>query len=99
MYTQPPEPIVEALSALTSQIVALHARCDALSTLVQVLATNQGAQRKDVLAVLETVRATCLQKRLEQIEDQSPRWAARIDQRPEAGEVDPNLLKSLRFVS
>jgi hypothetical protein len=95
------EPISEGtqqiVDALTSHIVSLQARCDALSIAVHLLAVKLGLPRSSVQRLLKTGYDTSLQKRLERIEDQSPLWASKIDQRESLGDIDPDLLKGLEF--
>lgn len=87
----------EIINALLGQLLALQARCDALETLVQILAVKQGSRRENVQAVMEKVRATYLQKRLARIEDRDPATAAQIDWRSDLSTVDDKLLDQLRF--
>ena len=89
--------IDEVIDALSTRVLELHARCDALSALVLLLAQKQGAKPEEVQKTLEKVRATSLQKRLEGIEKGHPGWAATLDDRDqdEIGLVDLNLLSHL----
>ena len=82
-----------------SHIVALQARCDALEAVIVLLAKHHGVKSENAYALLETIRATSHQKRLETIEDRSPSMAAKIDRRIDISVIDPDLLKSLHFRS
>ena len=87
----------QIVDALTSHIVSLQARCDALSIAVHLLAVKLGFPLSAVQRLLGTAYDTAHQKRLERIEDQSPLWASKVDQREALGDIDPDLLKGLEF--
>jgi hypothetical protein len=88
--------ILNIVDGLTRHIVQVQARCDALTSMVQIMAMAQGKDRMKVQVALDTLTATSFQKRLEKIEDQSPLWAARLDTRPDASAVDPVRLDNLQ---
>jgi hypothetical protein len=56
-----------------------------------------GTDRKGIQEVLETVRATALQKRLEKVEDHSPLLATRLDGRDDVSQIDIELLKKMHL--
>jgi hypothetical protein len=99
MYKEPSEAIAQIVDGLTRNIVELHARCDALAALVLAMGRELGGDADKLNAVLETVRATSVQKYLEKIEARDPKMSAILDERFDLATVDWDLLKNLRFRS
>ena len=99
MSKKPNGAIGQLASAMTSHILKLQARCDALEAMVLALGMHLGAERKDIRDQLETACATYHHKRLEALEDLDPEVAANLPNQPDLGAVDLDLLKRLRFRS
>lgn len=104
MSTTPPQPnpspepaSSEDVLALLSHIVSLQARFDALNAMVEVLASKQKIPLDVFRAKMKEIYSVCHQKRLEPIEDVDPAAAAKIDQRGDRPEIDPDLLGDFFF--
>ena len=79
----------------TRQIISLHARIDALSTIIEVLARNAGLSHEKLHHILDMVRETSIQKRLEKIETLSPAQACDLDFTRDLSKIDQSLLDEL----
>jgi hypothetical protein len=91
------EQIDETFSAILSHMVRLQSRVDALTGIVELLALRQGSTRAQFRSAIKSLTDSCVQKRLEKIEDLSPGMAAKIDHREDIPEIDPEILGYLRF--
>jgi hypothetical protein len=92
-----PEEIDENFSAILSQMVRLQSRVDALTAIMELLALRCGSTRDQFRSAVKSLTDACIQKRLEKIEDRAPRMAAKIDQREDIPDIDPEILRYLRF--
>ncbi len=82
-------------AGLLRLIVSLQARCDALEMMAQVLGRRLQLGDGDVRAMLERLRDTAHQKRLESIESSHAHLASLLDDRADLGAVDFALLEKL----
>lgn len=82
--------------ALYTTILHLQARLDSLTSILEILALNAGSSREEFRDGRRTIYAASLQKRLDQLEDQDPGLATLLDTRPDASELDFDLLDHLR---
>jgi hypothetical protein len=87
----------EIHAALVAQIVALQARVDGLTSLVEILALQAGSDREKFRKALKTVTDSAHQTRLARLEDQSPRAAAMVDRREDIAGLDLDLTGMLGF--
>ena len=94
---EPEDPVTSKdVEVLISHILSLQARLDALNAMVEVMASRQKLPLSLFRSTMKQIYDTCLQKRLEPIEDVDQAAAAKLDPRGDAPDIDPDLLENLR---
>ena len=100
LMSTPPEPeqpvSAKDVEVLISHIVSLQARLDALNAMVEVMASHQKMPLSLFRSSMKKIYDTCLQKRLEPIEEIDQAGAAKLDPRGDTPDIDPDLLRDLR---
>lgn len=95
--SEPDQPVsAKDVEMLISHIVSLQARVDALNAMVEVLASREKIPLELFRSTTKKIYDTCLQKRLEPIEEIDQGAAAKLDPRGDTPDIDPDLLRDLR---